>query len=252
MTFISGAFSLMSTLEPDTSPQAILDQEEVTQDTAATTLVNAFQTASAQLSRYGDLLVDDPVKLQQGALFFMNNDPQTSDTNSEFVHAAEYATQQWLWGTELAPAYTAWAVPQVFGWNPTCVAGENIGEPWSSLAASGQWTSAVAGSGQIWHWLLGYDDDTASTSDNWGWAVKNGVWLNDTSLPATITDPLFGLPVNGTAAPSVTANAGAIMPYFALDYLDIKATPQIPEDDWDQNPNKTGCEPHAGIPSNGG
>jgi hypothetical protein len=252
MTFVSGAFSLMGGLEPQTSPQVLLDQVDVTQDTAATTLVGAFQNASEQLSRYADLLVVDPVKLQQGAQFLMNNDPQTSDSNSGFVHAAEYATQQWLWGTELASTYSAWSVPKALGYSPDCMGkgnNEPFGQPWNALAPSGQWRSGigVGSANQVSHWLLGLDTDTSDKTDQWGWTWPNGTRLNDISLPKSITDPLFGMPVSGTTAPSVAANAGAIMPYFALDYLNIKNANVMPQSAWSQNPAHTGCDPHAGI-----
>ena len=91
LTFLSGAFSLMADEEPDSNVDDILADQQVTQDTAATTLVSAFQNAST-----------DPAKLQQGAQYLMNNDPQTTDANSRFVHAAEYATEQWLGGTDLS------------------------------------------------------------------------------------------------------------------------------------------------------
>jgi hypothetical protein len=255
MTFISGAFSLMGGQEPDSNAQDVLAAEQVTQDTAATTLVAAFQEASAQLSHYGDILVSDPIKLQSGASFLMDNDPQTTDSNDAFVHAAEYATQQWLWGTDLATAYSAWVVPRVFGYSPQCISGDHdyVGSPWSSLAASGAWISSIGvdSNNSISHWLLGYDSDTADSSDNRSFEIKSGVSLLDGSLPGSISDPLFGQPISATTAPSVTANAGAIMPYFAANYLQFKSPPQIPQIDWqDNSSNATGCMPHAGIPSN--
>jgi hypothetical protein len=249
MTFISGAFGLMAGLEPNTSPQAILDEVTVSQTTAAATLVAEFQNASAQLSDYGDLVVADPVKLQQGAIFLLDNDPQTSDTDSAFVHAAEYATQQWLWGTLLAPAYSAWRFPVSWGNNPQCDNETHGGYPWQNLDDSGRWLTGPDGTSYpAIYWLLGYDSDTASSTDQWSWVSNNGSHgYNEIGLPPSITDPLFGQPVSGTAAPSVTANAGAIMPYFALDYLQVKNLDLIPESHWDQNPTVNGCEPHAGV-----
>ena len=97
-------------------------------------------------------------------------------------------------------------------------------------------------------WLLGYDSDTKSSTNQWSWAVNDGSHgYADIGLPLAITDPLFGQPVAGSEAPSVTANAGAIMPYFALDYARVKNLDLIPESKWDQNPSVNGGEPHAGI-----
>jgi hypothetical protein len=259
MTFMSGAFSLMSAQEPDTNVQDVLGTVQVTQDTAATTLVAAFQNASQQLSRYGDLLIADPVKLQQGADYMMNDDPQTSDSNSAFVHGAEYATQQWLWGTELSTAYTEWVVPRYFGWSPTCSVGENSGDPfWNGQSnPAAQW---IAGYGadfpnETSHWILGYDSDAANASNTLSFAIdsRNGTVpiLADASIPTSLTKPLFGWPVSPTTAPSATANAGAVMPYFALDYLHFKTPPLIPDTDqtdWGPVPHTPNtCEPHAGI-----
>ena len=55
------------------------------------------------------------------------------------------------------------------------------------------------------------------------------------------------LAARGYRVTGVDANAGAIMPYFALNYLRVKSLPLIPPSGWDQNPNQNGCEPHAGI-----
>jgi hypothetical protein len=255
MTFMSGAFSLMADLEPNTNPQDVLDQVQVTSDTAAATLVSSMQTASTQLSTYADYMVDDPVKLMQGASYLRNNDPETTQNNLKFQLAGEYATQQWLWGTMLSKDYSVWVVPRVFGYSPTCSdKSEHFGDPWASYAPNGNngtWISSigVGAANQSSHWLLGYDSDTKTPSDNWSWSIPNKQFLNDGSLPSSITDPLFGLPVSSTNAPSVTTNAGAIAPYFQLDYFSIKFPPQMPQSAWSQNPNKNGCEPHAGIPS---
>jgi hypothetical protein len=244
MTFISGAFSLDADLLPDSSPQAILDSVSVTQDTAATTLVAAYQKASETLSNYGDYLVSDPVKIKD-VHYWLTNHPATTDSTSAFTIGAEYATQQWLWGTLLAPAYSAWVLPAVDTNNPDCVApksgGDGIGHPWSNNSPSGIWQSSIGvGSNHTsWNWFLGYD---SQASGNWGWAVGNWQFLSASGLPGKITDSLFG-PVDPTAAPSAASNVGAIMPYFALNYLPVKFAPQMPEQDWSQNPNHTGCEP---------
>jgi hypothetical protein len=259
MTFMSGAFSLMAGQEPDTNAQDVLADVQVTQDTAATSLVAAFQNASVQLSRYGDLLVADPAKLSRGADYMMNEDPETTNANSAFVLGAEYATQQWLWGTELSTAYSEWVVPQYFGWSPTCSVDDNSGDPWMNVQnnPAAQWITGIGSDfpSVTSHWLLGYDSAASDPSKTLSFAIptRNGTSpvLADGTIPSTITDPLFGSPVSPTTAPSATANAGAIMPYFALDYLHFKTPPLIPntdESDWGPVPRKANtCEPHAGI-----
>ena len=253
MTWISGWFGLNSSLEPGSTADDVLGPVQVTQDTAATTLVAAFQDASTRLSHYGDILVSDPTKLQSSATFLLDNDPQTTDSNSAFVHAAEYATQQWLWGTELASTYSVWVVPRVFGYSPECASsdGVSVGYPWDELQPSGAWISGigVGGGHDDWHWLLGYDSDTTNPSDSTSFEIKNGHGFNDISLPGSITNTLFGRPISSTTEPSVTANAGALMPYFALDYLGFKWPPEMAQTHWSLNPNTSGCEPHAGNPS---
>ena len=253
MTWISGWFGLNSSLEPGSTADDVLGPVQVTQDTAAATLVAAFQDASTRLSHYGDILVSDPTKLQSSANFLLDNDPQTTDSNSAFVHAAEYATQQWLWGTELASTYSVWVVPRVFGYSPECASsdGYSVGYPWEELQPSGAWISGigVGGGHDDWHWLLGYDGDTTNPSDSTSFEVKNGHAFNDISLPGSITNALFGRPISSTTEPSVTANAGALMPIFALDYLGFKWPPEMAQSHWELNPNTSGCEPHAGIPS---
>ena len=212
MTFISGAFSLEADLLPDTSPQPILDSQTVTQDTAATTLVAAYQKASAGLSKYGDYLVSDPVKLQKAAQYFAVNDPPTSNSNSAFVHAAEYATQQWLWGTILAPAYTAWVLPTVDTNNPDCSSPNGaIGHPWSNNSPSGTWPSTIRLVNLAFrsNWFLGYD---SHASANWGFVQGNWQWLSATGLPGTITDPLFGQPVDPNRHPAPPATPARSCP----------------------------------------
>jgi hypothetical protein len=241
MTFISGAFSLDSATEPDWSPQPALDSVSVTQDTAAATLVSALQQASGRLSDYVDYLVSDPVKLSQGAQYLMNNDPQTSDSNSAIVRAAGYATQQWLWGTLLAPVYTAWQVPTTIGTDPFCADTSSVGHPWNNLSATGSWqSSGTSFTVNPSNWLLGFDKQNGS----YGWAVDNGDDLNNIGLPGSITDKLFGQPVSTTSPASPAVNSGAIMPYFALDYLPVKNVPVAPEAQWKASPAPKGCQPY--------
>jgi hypothetical protein len=267
LTFLSSAFSLMADEEPDSNVDDVLANQQVTQDTAATTLVAAYQNASTELSRYGDYLVTDPVKLQQGAQFLMNNDPQTTDANSDFVHAAEYATEQWLWGTDLSTAYSEFVWPDSLGWSPSCSVNGYVGDPFFSFTqnTSGQWKSTEEPNAGWWpnvginspasRWHLGLDWDTAdpTRTDSYaaGYDVGTVPTLKDVSIPSSITDPLFNPAVSATQAPSASAPAGAVMPYFALNYLEFKRPAVSDVSTWGTNKvfqNEPNCEPHDGMP----
>jgi hypothetical protein len=242
MTFVSGLFGMESALEPNTSPQPLLDQVQVTQDNAGATLLSALQQASTQLSTYGDMSVEDPAKLQQAGAFFMNNDPETTNTNSSFVHAAEYATEQWLWGSELATAYTVWTAPSTVSANPYCTnkGGTSGGHPFANLSGTTGSFPSLASDWSATNWILGYDNQAKG---GWGWAVPNNDWLNETGLPSAVTNAMFGQPINANQAPTPTTNAGAVMPYFALDYLPFKPLPIAPQAQWHGAPAPIGCQP---------
>ena len=49
--------------------------------------------------------------------------------------------------------------------------------------------------------------------------------MTATGLPPSITNPLFGLPIDPTLTPTTTTNTGAIQPYFSLNYLPITSVP---------------------------
>jgi len=239
LTFLSGAFAFEQDLLPNSSPSpAIQDAVTVTQDTAATTVVNQYQAASEDLSDWGDVMVSDPAKLRAGAAYMKADDASTGDQRA-VLRAAEFGTQQYLWGTILASAYSAWVVPANLGTSPFCANSSSIGSPWENLSSTGSWPS-TAGSGpgrSSTNWLLGFDNQ----SGQWGWANNDGKGgLNDAGLPGTISDPLFGR-VTGSGGPSATADAGAIMPYFALDYLPIKSVPVASK--FQTNPAMPGCQP---------
>ena len=58
------------------------------------------------------------------------------------------------------------------------------------------------------------------------------------------TNTLFGQPVPTTAPPSTSQYAGAIMPYFALNYLKFKSVPIVDPSAWnDRSHSYAGCEP---------
>ncbi|RKQ93011.1 hypothetical protein C8N24_2870 [Solirubrobacter pauli] len=243
MTFLSGAFSLLGTTEPGWNPQPLMDNVTVTRDTAAATLNSALQQASTDLSYYGDLIDADPVKLQQGARFFLNHTPDTTNSQSTFVRGASYATAQWLWGTMLGTAYSAYSADPSIGTNPYCSANMGAaGHPFSNLTGGGQWpSSGTDGTTTPANWLLGMDNGSGE-----GWATRDGMTdnLKQIGMPPTLTNPVFGLPVSTTTDPSATTNAGAMMPYFALDYLRIKSLPLAPQNQWHASPAPRGCQPY--------
>ena len=128
MTFMSSAFSTMGLLEPDSGPgDQLADNVQVTQATAAANLQHSLQTASDQLSIYGDYLASDPVKLIKGAALLVGPLALSGTTKNDTEHRAEYAANQYLWGTLLAPAYNIWTGPATLGTNPTCAYGRPAG-----------------------------------------------------------------------------------------------------------------------------
>ena len=220
MTFTSGAFGFESDLTPNSSPTQDLENDvQVTQTTAAAELTTSLQNASTQLGIYGDYLASDPVKLQQGANLFSGELALSGSTKSYVQYAGQYGTQQWLWGTLLAAAYTAWTGPASFGTNPACLLGgsqPSNSEPFSNLDASGRW-SAFDSSGAPTLWYIGLQ------SENSTWLyLHSGIGLSPGN-----TDKLFGA-IAPTQAPSASTNVGATMPYFALDYLPFTALPVNP------------------------
>ena len=249
MTFISGVFTVASSSQPDTSAETYLGTEQVTQDTAATALLNAMQNVDTQLNGFGDDVVADPVKLEQANAYFLNNTPDTTSANSTFVLAAEYATQQWLWGTLLAPEYTAWSVPTLLQANPACNVffkgkGWWTGQPWGGVSPTTNTWASSSGEGSAnttADWIIGLDSGAANNTGFARWNQNGG------GLTPAVTNAIFG-PVDPTSGPTATTGAGAIMPYFALNYLPIKAIPVMPESDWHFGTSGgNGCYPNKYV-----
>jgi hypothetical protein len=233
MTFASGAFAAMGLFQPNTGPgNQLADNVQVTQATAAANLQNTLQTASDQLQVYGDYLAADPVKLMEGAALLGGTYAMSGKTFENTVTGTEYAANQYLWGTLLAPAYTIWTGPATLGWNPTCPWGgpnpDNAQDPFGNATANDEWTSAD-GSGQT-NWWIGESVGT-----------DIGDQANITLIPAT-ANQLFGT-IDTSKVPSQTTNAGAVMPYFGNTYLTKKALPLNPS----QSPpiTNSGCLPHV-------
>lgn len=221
MTFLSGAFALEADLLPDSSPNAALNNITVTQDTAAATLVTGLEDAANRLTFYGDYLISDPVKLEQGSDYFKSSNQSQSAVSVDFKAGVSYAAQQWLWGTILAPSYTTWVVPAAAGTNPFCNR-VNTGIPWKNVSqTTNVWPSSLGvGSPNLnANWFIGYD---SHKNEPLGFATT---YMDPTGLPPSITNPLFGLPIDPTLTPTTTTNTGAIEPYFALNYLPATNVP---------------------------
>jgi hypothetical protein len=233
MTFASGAFSYMGLFQPDSGPgNQLADNVQVTQATAAANLQNALQSASDQLSVYGDYLAADPVKLMQGAALLGGTYAMSGKTLENTERGAEYAANQYLWGTLLAPAYNVWTGPATLGWNPTCGWGgsppDNAQDPFGNANANDDWSSA-----------------DGTTPINWWIGESVGTDIGDQAnitLPPATANQLFGT-VDTSKVPSQTTNAGAVMPYFANTYLTKQALPLNPI----QKPPiiDSGCLPHV-------
>ena len=75
MSFISGAYSLATLDEPNTSPDIDLGEVTVAQDTAGSELLNAMQNANDELSTLGDYVVCGPGKARAGELVLPQHHP---------------------------------------------------------------------------------------------------------------------------------------------------------------------------------
>jgi hypothetical protein len=234
MTFASGAFSYMGMFQPDTGPgNQLADDVQVTQATAAANLQNTLQTASDQLSVYGDYLAADPVKLMQGAALMGGTYALSGQTQVDSERAAEYAANQYLWGTLLAPAYNVWTGPATLGTNPTCFYGgtppTNGEDPFNNTDASDEWSSVKGTTLTTW-WI--------------GQSVgANNIGQNDNiGLPTKTADQLTGT-IDSSAPPSAASNVGAVQPYFDQSYLKQVALPVNPR----QTPPAydSGCMAHV-------
>ena len=222
-TMMSAAFTIDSALLPGSTPSPLLDNVTVTQDTAGPALAAALVSADEQLSTYGNFAVADPALLEQMDAYFNSHDPNTTSTSSPFVIGSADAAQQWLWGTILASAYSEWTAPSTYGISPACNIetshGMWVGQPWQNLdAATGSWQSIT-------------NSATGLTPTNWliGLGVSGDLPVASkvSGLPPAISKPVFA-PVDPTTMPTTTSGAGAIQPYFGLNYLPINAVKQFP------------------------
>src|SRR5262249_39074924 len=148
-------------------------------------------------------------------------------TMNQSTNLAEYAAQEWLWGTILAAGYTEYYGPQGLLMNPGCelVPGGQSwptdGYPFGNMDFSRIWPSSIgvgSANGVAYWWP--------------GLKAKNSIYNDNISLTKSITDTLFG-----TIDPNVQPTAmtdpnhksagpvGAIAPYFWLDYLGMTPLP---------------------------
>ncbi len=208
-TFLSGTFGLDSQVLPNSGAADLPDQVTVTQASAAGELLTDYENASGQLAVIGDYLASDPMKLIQAGPMAMRQYAVSGDTEYDAQYAGEYAAQQFLWGTIMAPAYRVWTGPTDLGTNPMCVLANQDnaieGNPMSNFDPKQIWTSGTD------QWWLALNSSKAPYQD--------GV-----AVPKSITDLLFS-PFNPSQAPGANAKdghigpVGAVMPYFAQQYL---------------------------------
>jgi hypothetical protein len=248
MTFMSGSLSLAGALMPASNPGPDLEAAvQTSQSNAASDIAAAYRNASTHLSRMGDYIVQDPNKLLAGEQFFALTQAPTTDSSSSFSNLGAFALQRYLWGTMLAPAYTTWVNQGLWGASPWCRSsdGDTIGHPFENIdPATGSWVSGIGTGGNHtdWVWSLGIDNKGGTNA--WGWEIedKSSGYLKDAGMTPSLTHQIFGA-IDPTKAPSAKSNAGAVMPYFALDYLPIKFVPAIPYPNYNNgnNPVGNGC-----------
>jgi hypothetical protein len=147
----------------------------------------------------------------------------------------------------LAPAYTAWVNEGLWGANPWCRSsdGDTIGHPFENIdVATGSWVSGIGTGGNHSDWVWDLGIDLKGGTNVWGWENedKSTDYLRDTGMPPSMTQQIFGA-IDPTKTPSATTTVGAVMPYFALDYLPIKFVPAIPYPNYNNgdNPVGNGC-----------
>ena len=233
LTFISGSFTLMSDVLPQTaSDVALPGAVQISQDSAAAELAADYLTASGDLDDSGDYLASDPVKLMQGGELLGATYVLSGDDKKSAQILGAYGAQQFLWGTMLAPVYGTWFGKSSLGTNPACYSSEYFinspnawGNPFSNMDPAAIWPSGIG---------IGDQNDTY----NWyfGLNQQDDLYKNNQALPKNITDTLFGA-IDPTTAPTglppagapsgtpALAPAGVVMPYWAVTYLPFHLLP---------------------------
>ena len=231
MTFTSGTLSLASDLLPNSSTQPdIFTSIEISADNAASELTAEYTSASVAMSRYGDYIVEDPAKLLALGELFKGPLDMGTDQKTHYQEAGVYAAKQFLWGTILAGSYAEWSAPGSarFSWNPKC--SRDTGSwlhPFENMDDSGRWIGTKPGDSAPTTWWIAANDPHSPLD-----AMIN----NDSGLPPAKTDNLFA-PIDPNGDPTQAA-IGAVMPYFALDYLPFQTVPE-----WNTGTDTNGCDP---------
>jgi hypothetical protein len=224
--------SLMGLFQPASGPgDALADNVSVTTGSLASELEDTIETASDQLSRFGDYMASDPAKLLQGAKLLIGPYAMSGSSAVDARHGMEYAAAQYLWGKLIGSAYNVWVGPASLGPNPTCFANDHTNEadPFANGDPKDVWTS-VDGQTQV-NWWIG---QSVKPSDVGNFATGN---YGQIGLPANLADQLTG-PITLNTVPTASTNVGAIQPYFDNTYLSHVALPLAP------NYNYDGCVPH--------
>jgi hypothetical protein len=231
--YMAGLFAVGSALLPDANDTPDLPNAvEFSQANAGTTIASYYKGASSQLGTFADDMVQDPAKLQTMAAAFRAGPLSlTSSVETHLENMAEYGTKQFLWGTLLGTTYAEWTAPTTtLSRNPSCFLSSKNYTPFSNVGDSG-----------YWEWQA---PNQPTGTDRWWMAVNRGskpsisVIGTNAGLPATITDPLFK-PVDATQSSDKSPNVGAVMPYFALNYLPFKVVPVV----YDPEKENYGCVP---------
>lgn len=211
LRWYSSMLKLMGLFNANSGPGTQVDaQVRVTQDTAAANLAAQLNDASNELGVYGDFLASDPVKLMQGAHLLGTEYALSGTTEKNVTTATEYAVNQYLWGTLMAPVYTRWTGPLTLHNPLSCFNNQWDGvnrDPFANSDQNAYWSGAGI---ESWIGLI-------TPASNFGSHTPFG-------LPAATADQLAG-PINLETSPTGTSNVGAIEPYFGKTYLTTSNIP---------------------------
>src|SRR6201999_3641788 len=99
-----------------------------------------------------------------------------------------------LWGTLLAPEYTAWSVPTLLQANPACNVffkgkGWWTGQPWGGVSPTTNTWASSSGEGSAnttADWIIGLDSGAANNTGFARWNQNGG------GLTPAVTNAIFG------------------------------------------------------------
>ncbi|MBE2319808.1 hypothetical protein DVA67_027840 [Solirubrobacter sp. CPCC 204708] len=219
---------------PDEPTPSLANQIELTEANAGSTVAANLSAAADNLDQFALYLVQDPQKLFTGAYALSRGDlALTTDTKSDLVTATTYGVRQYLWGAILGTSYAAFTGSAAIGTNPEC--NYNDGTPVfpfkNVLTGNSHWSwKAPDSSGVQVNWWIAM----TQTSNPLQYAYQH----NNIGLDASVTNPLFA-PIDPSLPVDQQVNVGAVMPYFALDYLPFIPVREV-NPDRDPSPG-TGC-----------